>query len=211
MIFNRTNFRIHSLVPKDEYGYQVKGLHVTPDYTEVTNGHYLIRVDAPFKGSREEMITDLPIVNGHAAVKKGCEFIIPVAAAKEVERNIPKKSGMPILENAWLVDDKEEEATFMTTDLETHKPVSFRKILRKFPNTEAVIPKEKAPISIGFDPDYMMQLCQQYKKAGIDCVSLSLYGLTKAMKIEGTTDAETDQSITSVLMPKKNNNDTWVD
>ena len=211
MIFNKTNFRIYSLAEK-EARYHLNGIHVTPDYTEVTNGHYLIRVDAPYKGKRKEALKDCPIVNKQAPVTRECEFVIPTEAAREIEKNIPKERGLTQLNNAWVVEDKEETATFLTTDLQTTKPVTFCKIGEKFPNTNAVIDNvsKKAPITIGFNTEYMMKICQQYKKADIKCVSLSLFGLTKAMKLEGTS-LNHDQTITTILMPMKtgNDKDTW--
>jgi len=93
MIFNKTNFRIYSLAEK-EARYHLNGIHVTPDYTEVTNGHYLIRVDAPYKGKRKEALKDCPIVNKQAPVTRECEFVIPTEAAREIEKNIPKERGL---------------------------------------------------------------------------------------------------------------------
>jgi len=164
MIFNKTNFRIHSLAEK-EARYYLNGIHVTPDYTEVTNGHYLIRVDAPYKGKRKEALKDCPIVNEQSPIEKECEFVIPADTAKEIEKNIPKERSLTQLNNAWVVEDKEETATFVTTDLETTKPVTFRKVDEKFPRTDAIIDdvSKKAPITIGFNAEYMMKICQQYK------------------------------------------------
>jgi len=211
MIFNKTNFRIYSLAEK-EARYHLNGIHVTPDYTEVTNGHYLIRVDAPYKGKRKEALKDCPIVNEQAPVTRECEFIIPTEAAREIEKNIPKERSLTQLNNAWVVEDTEEAATFVTTNLETTKPVMFRKIDGKSPNTNAVIDNvsKKAPITIGFNAEYMMKICQQYKKADIRCVSLSLFGLNQPMKLEGT-NTDHDQTITTVLMPcvLGGNKDTW--
>jgi len=211
MIFNKTNFRIYSLAEK-EARYYLNGIHVTPDYTEVTNGHYLIRVDAPYKGKRKEALKDCPIVNEQVPVEKECEFVIPADTAKEIEKNIPKERSLTQLNNAWVVEDTEETATFITTDLNTTKPITFRKIDGKSLNTNAVIDNvsKKAPITIGFNAEYMMKICQQYKKADIKCVSLSLFGLKKAMKLEGTS-TEHDQTITTVLMPcvLGDDKDTW--
>ena len=111
---------------------------------------------------------------------------------------------MPITRN----DSWEQEATFLTTDLETDKPVTFRKLEGPYPNTDAGIPTEKAPITIGFNPEYMMKICQQYKKADIRFIEFSLYGLTEKMMLKGT-NSHTGQGITTILMPCKVNNETW--
>ena len=203
MIYNKTNFRIHSLAEK-ESRYYLNGLHVTPNYTEVTNGHYLIRVDAPFSGKRKEVLKDLPTPNNYKPVTKESKFILPADTARELEKNIPNERSITILNNAWLVEDKEDEATFITTDMQTTKPVTFRKVDQRFPNTDSILEKipKDAPITIGFNPDYMIKICQQYKKAGIQGVALSLYGTETAMKIQGK-DVHNEQTITSLLMPMK--------
>lgn len=201
MIYNKTNFRIHALTEKSRY--YLDGLHVTPEYTEVTNGHYLIRVSTP-----EGKVEDLPKANGHEPVKGNFEFILPSVTAKEVEQSIPNVRTLPILNNSWIVEDTEDEVTFITTDLNTTKPITTRKIEGKFPRTDAIFPKDDPSITIGFDPDYMMKICQQYKKAEIKQVTLSLYGLTKTMKLDGK-NVEKDQTITTLLMPVKMDKEKW--
>ena len=96
MIFNKTNFRIHSLAEKASGDYST-GIRVTPDFTEVTNGHYLVRVDAPFKGKRKEALRDLPICGDFKPVEKECRFVISADSAKEIERNTPNKEHIPVL------------------------------------------------------------------------------------------------------------------
>ena len=209
MIYNKANFRIHSLAGKDRYGGE--SIHVTPDYTEVTNGHYLIRVDAPHNDIyRKKTLQDLPQPNGYKPVEKECEFVLPANTAKEIERNIPQARSLPELKYAWIVENTEDTATFLTTDLQTHKPVVFRKLEGRYPSTERIMNtyEDNAPITIGFNPDYMMKICDQYKKAGITCVALSLYGLNQGMRLEGT-DIENNQTITTILMPVKTEKDKW--
>lgn len=208
MIFNKINFRIHSLATKGSGDYS-NGIRITPYFTEVTNGHYLVRVNTPFKSQWKKILKDLPL-SDHKPIEKECEFIVHANAAKEIEKNIPNSKTHPISNHAWIVADEKEKATFFTTDLQTEKPVTFRKSDVQYPDTDAIIEerKGKAPIVIGLNPDYMMQICQQYKKADIRCVSLSLYDLHKAMKIMGTS-VESQQTITTILMPMHTSDEEW--
>ena len=42
-VFNKNNFTINTLAP-GQSNYAKSNLHITHDFTEVTNGHYIIRV-----------------------------------------------------------------------------------------------------------------------------------------------------------------------
>ncbi len=201
MIYNRNNFAIAVLAPGAERHY-LDGIHITPEFTEVTNGHYLVRVSRP-EGLE---VADLPAVHEiMTGKKKGqkIDFILPASAAKEIEKAIPKNGTIPILRNAWLGDNTNEEyIEFISTDLETHRPIKARKIEAKYPNTEAVLPKTPPNMSIGFNPDLMIKLCQQFKKMKINAVKLDLRGITEAMALSGQCP-ETLQKIEALLMPIK--------
>lgn len=206
MIYNRNNFSIVSLSPGSER-YYLDGVHVTPDYTEVTNGHYLARVSVPFKGdSLKEALADLPEVEGHKPKKdngNGLEtgFTFPAKAVVEVERSIPKNQRYAKrLENAWITENTtDEEAEFVSYDLETVRPVKAKKLEGRWPNTDMVMPKDKPEMTLGFNPDYMLRICQVFKKMKLKAVRLDLYGEKKAMRMIGKT--EEDQEVIVILMP----------
>lgn len=207
MLYNKHNFQIASLSPGDQR-YYLDGIFVTPDYTEVTNGHYLVRVTRP-EGLKVE---DLPVIPDHKVKRftkkerdeKEDHFILPAAAAKEIEKAIPGKNGtMPILSNAWITNKtKGDQVEFITTDLETARPFLARKVEGKWPKTEAIWPTEDPGLTIGFNPDYMIKICQQFKKMDIRFVKLDLYGLTKSMQLSGK-NLDKGQEIKAVLMPCK--------
>ncbi len=196
-VFNKNNFMIHSL-GDDRYGYS--NIHVTNDFTEVTNGHYLIRVYSK-KKDRE----DLPATDKLKPLKGKVDVIIPVDSAKEIERAIPKNQHPVILNHAWFGQNTDKDTVeFICTDLNTWKPIVARKIEENYPRTEAIISnmsEDKPQTEIRFSAEYMMKLCQQFKKAEIRGVKMSIYGNDKAMKLEGKNSGE--QKILAVLMPMK--------
>ena len=199
-VFNKNNFMIHSLVPTHTR-YAQSNLHITSEFTEVTNGHYLIRVY-----TRENEDNELPETDNLKPSIEKVDVLISVNSAREIERAIPnsKNAGhMPILKNAWIGKNTNEETIeFICTDLETWKPVIARKVDERYANTEAIMPKEKPGTEICFNPEYMEKLCQQFKKAEIGRIKLSIYGNEKAIKLEGKNTADS-QRVVALLMPMK--------
>lgn len=198
-LFNKNNFMIHSLVPKDSAHYQ--RIRITDDFTEVTNGHYLLRVS-----TKEEKKEVVPETDNLKPLKGKINTSISADSAKEIEKAIPKKHWQEILNNTWVGKNTNNETIeFISTNLDTWKPVIARKCTEKYPNTDALIAvnlTDKPSAEICFSPKYMEEICQQFRKAEISMVKLSLYGPNKTMKIEGTK-IEGGQKITVLLMPMK--------
>ena len=198
-VFNKNNFMIHLLAPKDTAYYQ-HNIRITNDFTEVTNGYYLLRVS-----SKEEKKENLPETDNLKPSKRKIDTIISANSAKEIEKAIPKKHWNPILNNVWVGQNTNKETIeFISTDLDTWKPVIARKCIEvKYPNTDKIMTdklKDKPSAEICFSPTYMEQICQQFRKAEIGMIKLSFYGANKAMKLEGTK-IESNQKITVILMP----------
>lgn len=204
MIYNRNNFSIASLCPGDEGRYYINGIHFTPEHTEVTNGHYLARVSVPFTGKAlKEALNDLPKVEHYEPKNNGKEeFTFPAKECIEVERTIPKERHLRQLNNAWITKNTtEEEAEFVTYDMNTTRPVKARKVEGRWPNTDMIMPKDTPEMTIGFNPEYMLKICQVFKKMKLNAIRLDLYGDKKAMRMVGKT--EDGQEVIVLLMPMK--------
>lgn len=203
MLYNRNNFSIASLCPGD-MAYYHNGVHVTPEHTEVTNGHYLARVTVPFRGKElKEALNNLPKVENHEPKKSNGdnEFTFPAKATVEVERSIPKETSLRQLNNAWITENTtEEEAEFVSYDMETVRPMKARKIEGRWPKSEAIFENLGKPeMTLGFSPEYMLKICQVFKKMKLRAIRLDIYGEKKAMRMMGRT--EEGQEVTVLLMP----------
>ena len=201
MIYNRNNFSIASLCPGDER-YYLNGIHFTPEHTEVTNGHYLARIAVPFSGKKlKEALNDLPKVEHYEPKNNGKEeFTFPAKECAEVERVIPKAKYLKASNNTWITENTtKEEAEFATYDMSTKKPIKARKIEGRWVNSDAIMPKEKPEMTLGFNPEYMLKICQVFKKMKLRQVRLDLYGEKKTMRMIGKT--EDDQEVIVLLMP----------
>jgi len=203
-VLNKHSLDLFLLVDKNKAMKRdvLNGIHVTGEFTEVTNGHYAMRIsnnhmhhdDYP-NGPNGEKISD----------KKEVDIVVPVEVAKKLQKNLPKMKSLPMMENAVFGENTKEDNSnveIITYDLEAWNPVNFKPIEDKFPDMDAVIPKKQAEIEIGFNPDYMIKLCQQFKKNGVDTVKLSIHSPTEVMVLDGW-NSRTDQEIKALLMPKK--------
>jgi len=201
MIYNRNNFSIGSLCD-GEKRYYLHGVHFTPEHTEVTNGHYLARVTTPFSGKAlKEALNDLPKVEHYEPKNNGREeFTFPAKECAEVERVIPKGGYSSVLNNAWITENTtEEEAEFVTYDLSATKPIKARKIEGQWVNSDTIMPKNKPEMTLGFNPEYMLNICKVFKKMKLKTIRLDLYGAKNAMRMIGRT--EEGQDVTVLLMP----------
>jgi len=200
LIYNKNNFQIADLAPNENRYYQ-NGIHVTNKYTEVTNGHYAVRVSTP--KNAEKMVEDFPMLDNKKPVEleeDGC--IISSKFAKAVGDAIPKNPNLPILENAVLVESAEDMVEFAVTDLDVTRFLRGRKIDRRFPDTNSVIPKGDGKFIISANPDYLIKILQQYKKMQIKTVRFDFYAENEPIKITGT-NADKEQECLVVLMPTK--------
>lgn len=204
-MYNKTNFRIASLAPGDER-YYLNGIHITEDFTEVTNGHYLMRVASVKKGEHNE----LPEREGLKPAKGEINCTIGAKVSKEIEKAIPvrrKVNTLPILQHSWIVQNGagNGQVKFMTTDLEQDQIITADKIDGQYPRTDKVldtIKKEKVVTEISFSAEYMMKLCEQFKEAEIKKITLTIHGETKAMELKGENVNE-QQKIVALLMPMR--------
>jgi len=203
MIYNKNNFSIHNLEDKHSGNMVHNIIHVTKEFTEITNGHYAVRVYAPYGDYVDSKAEDLPNVGEGMGVKKDFEScVIAVNVAKEIEKAIPKMNTLPVLENAWITEHTDKEhVEFCTTDLEITRPIRARVEDIKYPDIDNVQPKGQPEFKIAFNAEYMLKICQQFKRMDIKTVAIDFFGENGVMKIFGkTTDM---QKIEVLLMPMK--------
>lgn len=177
----------------------VDGLHVTSEFTEVTNGHYAMRISNVQIDPGEYPLGP----NGEKLYTEPIDIIVPTEVVKRIQKNLPTKIHIPILKHAVPGANTKADkssAEFIMYDLTVWSPISFKPDDARYPNIDAVMPKDQPELEIGFNPEYMIKICQQFKKNGVTGIRLSLYGPANAMKLEGK-NTETGQDIVVILMP----------
>jgi len=198
-VLNKFSLDLILLADNKSYHY-LDGLHVTSEFTEVTNGHYAMRIS-----NAKIHSDDYPLgPNGEKIYTKPIDILISTDVVKKLQKGIPTKMSIPILQNAVPGSNTKDDGStveFIMFDLVAWSPVIFRPADQKYPDIDKVIPEGQPEMEIGFDPDYMIKICQQFKKNDVRTVKLSLYGAEKSMKMEGR-NSDTDQDLLVILMPK---------
>ncbi|MDE1767363.1 MAG: hypothetical protein KGI27_13985, partial [Thaumarchaeota archaeon] len=199
-LYNRWNFELAKLAPKEDNRYMLSALLVEPGATVETDGHHLVKVTTPNHGTDFDQY---PKPEGFSTIRPNKNHLLPRSAALDIAKNCPRKQSIPVLENAAMLEQPEGQIGFVTTDLETAKPVVVKETKGQFPNYQAYIPNDGATLTIGFNAQYMADLCSFMAKAGnarSHAVKMEFYGPDKPVKMTAK-NPDTGQEITAVLMP----------
>ena len=203
MLLNKTNLELAQFASTDDWRGALTHLHITPEYTEATNGHALVRVQIPDVNPEE-----FPSIKGFSPNHKG-EVCIPADAAKAIAKAIPRAKHLPILNHAaWDCGDTTDEvAPFAVTDLDNEQRFSPRPSEDKYPDTNAVWPKTEPGLTISFNG---LLLAKVLRFMGGHANNLThrvtfrfrpSWGKPGPTILELATTTEDDQKITAVVMP----------
>lgn len=202
-LYNRWNFEIAKFASKEASRYTLQAILIEPGATVVTDGHRLVKVDAP------NMDTDsFSTVPGHPHEPVTANFLFPAKAALEVAKKIPRKQPAPVLQTAAKLQTDSEHVGFVSTDLETASPAITRKMEGQFPKYEVAFPKEEDKVfGITLDGRLLAELAKfmadfHGEVSGRYPIRLTFYKEGKPVKLEAT-NIETDQKAVAILMPMR--------
>jgi len=203
MIFSRMNFLIGQFVKKTTGSYANGVVHLTERFSEVTNGHWLIRVHVP------EQDGEIPSAPGlRPYTKKRFEMKLTESSAadivRELDRNKKNYGDMGMNGKSWVTKQfKEAAVVFGFVGPKGPKGIAADGEEMKFPNTDAVMKllRRKPKLRVGLSPEYLRTMCDVFQKAGATAMVFSFYGDDKALKIETVNCAETH--VEAILMPMK--------
>jgi len=205
MIFERSNFFLHTLLGAVKYGLpHVTVVHVTQKYTEATDGHFLVRVSTPNGDTKVE----LPRKRGYTPFsKKRIDVCIPVATAKSLVTAIDatKNSRLPTEGLMWVGRNTDKESVeFLTQTPDQFMAVNATVDDGRYPKTDGVINdkklRRKAKARVAFSPKLMAKLCSYLDRVGATAVTLEVRADDQAMVLKaksGTSD------VLMLLMPMK--------
>ena len=196
-MFTRLNFLIHKIAAKDESRYTLNAMLATPDYTEATNGHILMRVSTV--GERESF--------SPAQIPRK----IAAAFSKLIGKRPPKDWANAAALPSGTITNDQDRAELFHLDLNsgaTHH-ISFGSSRLNWPNTEALLAPTTATepdVSIAFNPAYLRDLCSVFADAGALPVRFKFWaGKHNSLSFNMVRmDAEVEgQKLTAVIMPMK--------
>lgn len=201
-VFNKTNLNVSKLCDGNRY---LSGLHVTNDYTEVTDGHLAVRVEA-LKQESEDMPL-CPGGQGLSPIKEDFNVNISKDNAAKVLKNLLKSHVACIDRKAWIHSNSEEMVGFSMTDLESWNPIIFRKEETKFPNIDSAAPKENTQgFEIVLDANILSKLASFYASNCKKTIKIIFHkddngDLDPARIIMVQGETEDEQKVSSLLMP----------
>lgn len=203
-VFNKTNLNVSKLC---DISRQYLGLHVTNNYTEATDGHIAVRVEA-LKQDPEDM-PGCPGEFNQAPIEEDFNVIINKDNAAKLLKSLPKSS-LPIIDRkTWVYSNDKEMIGFSMTDLESWNPLILRKEEATFPDIDAVLPKEdKQGFEITLDANILSKLANFYASNCKNSIKLIFHKDDSGdlnpdgiIMFQGVTEDE--QRVSSLLMPMK--------
>lgn len=203
-MLNKHNLSIRRFAPKEESRWTLQGIQITPQYTVVTNGHYLVKVTTPKVKVEDYPLNARETLEGFKPSVDFKPFILPTDAAKEIEKAIPKHKLIPILNHAAIDGPRTDgngSATITTTDLENTRVFTPHKIEGQFPNWEMVVPKDEPKVTFAVDASYLAKIADAAAKFSSHSnkrVKITIYGENTAIRFDVENH---EQEMMALLMP----------
>ncbi len=175
---------------------EINGVLVTPEKTVATDRYTLLEVENP----KDFTLEDFPKVPNNETAEI-TTHIMPLESAKLLEANLKKvkNSSLPVLQNAaGLKLEAENQAGFVTTNLESATPIIYQKIDGEFPDYQQIVPKEKSVIEFNVSPEFLKRIAETYQAIGNASVNVKYYGDNQPLVFEAKTCF--NQNVKALLM-----------
>jgi len=194
MLVNKKALVLKEVIDKEHS--TLSHLKVTNKEVIATNGKILLQLKNP----SQELLQDFPQVEGLNSTEN--ETYLNEETISKIEKNLPKRASLPILENFVIGEDKEKILIFLT-DLENDIKITQRKpeIVDYPKNIEQLYPEEskfKVTLSISL----LKQLVKVIEKLSKneEGITFSFTENTKPIKIEFKDE---DIDLKGLVMPMR--------
>ena len=200
-MLNKNNLKIANFCSTSQVKPELTGIFVEPNQTSATDSFILIQVSTP-----KIDIADFPTLPSGQKPKSNFQpFILPANKAQEIEKNIPVKQSLLILENAVVIGQKKGVVEIATTDLEEAKIAQIHAIEGKYPEVKEILAEKGKYIEIILNPAFLAKIANYFKNFSKNPnitmkVPFSPYGEknTPPIKFEAENDGQT---AIALLMP----------
>lgn len=171
---NVHNLSIAALCPKEEARFTLNAIHITPEFTEATDGHFLMRVDKP--DISQDSFPTIPDGNGGTLEPNEEPALLGTDECAVLCKALKMKTPIPVLATAALVRNGSARYV-VATDLETVTKKAVMDGAVSFPDVDRAMPKaEDADFVIGFDVHLLArvftQMARMSDKGKINTVTL---------------------------------------
>jgi len=215
MLIPRKAFEAVRMASKDPTRPILCGILVETDgCTVATNGAALVR----FKPCWLDDAKEFPAVDGCNPVDEILSlrpFVMGSDSVAGLLKAIPKKSRvLPILGNIALDVEQTNangNAVFAVTDLENPQVFKPRKVEGDFPTYQAVMPRSKPKMTIGFKREVFENVLDTMKAMNVDFFVMEVRDETGPMELKAKTK-EGDGIVIALVMPARVENPApWID
>jgi len=187
----------------EEKGYA--GVHITSDFTEVTNGFYLLRIDNPLVNV-EDLPGELPQEG-----EPDLDVVLPKEAVKDMHHELKKKKSSEILTYGVITaesnDEEKERVKIGTYDNyggERVAEIKCSKII--FLDTDRAFPTGEPRMEVLVNPRYLFAVAKflnSQLRRGVDVplVKVGIYDPEREPVRFEFTNPDTGQKTVALLMP----------
>lgn len=194
-LLSRAEMDLAELVDKGCNRPALECVHVTEKHSEVTNGHYLVRIPACPMDPKE-----FPAVPG---IGNGAgDILIQGQALAGAAKAVPKKSSIPILNALHIGKSEDGSVVTASTDLESPCVRTSKPPETTFPDCDNVIPNAKeGAMQFALSSTYLKRLAAFVEKHGrgkAPAIRFMVNDDSTAVRMEFETE---DGQALIVLMP----------
>lgn len=198
MLLNKHNLAIASHAAQKSVREVLQAIYVTPTHTVATDSYRLLEVELPEQVTNEQLPHSMQS-------NDALPFLMRLDQAKQVEKAIPKKPILPILQNA-VTSLKGEIATITTSpDLSSEQTTVCTVINGNYPDYKRIVPEGEPVASIKLNAGYLADMAGYIAKhsmgndAGASQVIIEFHGYNKPIVCRAKTEEQ--QKIMGILMP----------
>lgn len=199
MLLTKAELALGKLASKEESRYALNAIAVTATETQVTNGHYAVRVKHSGHERENWPVGKVPV---EFATVNGRPILLDGNVAAKASVAISKKVTIPILSVAALATD----GTLHVNPLD-EPPLTFdakSNAETGFPNLDAVMPAGEPKVRIGLDAKYVRMLAEYFERNGdarSAVIELNVYDAERSVMLRGRTAG--GEEIVALLMPRR--------
>jgi hypothetical protein len=203
LLLNKHSFTPAKILPKTAERYTCSALCITPEYTEATDGHRLIRVTNPTMKA-----TNFPVIDGFSPNGDPKRFLLPTKTALAIQKAIPSGESIPILNYAAVTTEhgaNGESLAVAVTDLAAPQVFRSRPETTKYPESadKVINPDTPPTFQVTVNAAYLAELAtiaKGFSSGSAPNVTLTFFGTDKVIRMDSKG---VDQHLTMVLMPMR--------
>jgi len=152
-MFNKFNFLLSKFTAKGAGRPELGGIYFSPKETCATDSFTLVRIKNPVLKAK-----DYPMIENSKPLINFKPFILPSSEAEEILKRIPKVSSIPLLENAFLVNQEKNQVEFITSDSQNVSRFKTLTIRGEYPNYKRILRKKGRQVKVSVNIKFLKRI-----------------------------------------------------